>query len=135
MKCPSRFQCFPKATTTTLFYSSAATPKAQKQIDEERINHEDRVVNITKLTIEELQPEISKIQQLQEQNARLVEATGKVDEDDKNKQKTVKKKDELPWRITPSPELNQLVNHYLMLSKIRLTCELCNAMLWQLVLI
>lgn len=36
--------------------------------------------------------------------------------------KPVKKRpDELPWRITPSPELNRLVSHYLMLSKIRLT--------------
>lgn len=77
-------------------------------------------MNITKLTIEQLQPEVSKIQQLQEQTERLQE------KDETARVKTVKKKEELPWRITPSPELNQLVNHYLMLSKIRLTCELRN---------
>lgn len=109
-------QSLPKATTTTLFYSSAATPKAKKQIDEERLNHEDRVVNITKLSIQELHPEISKLHQLPDQNERLA--------DDQSRPKTAKKKDELAWRITPSAELNQLVNHYLMLSKIRLTCKL-----------
>lgn len=119
-KCPFQSVQF-KATTTTHFYSSAATPKAKKQIDEERINHEDRIVNITKLSIQELQPEISKIQQLQEQNVRLTEAAGT---DDPARQKTAKKKDELAWRLTPSADLNQLVNHYLMLSKIRLTCKL-----------
>lgn len=76
-------------------------------------------MNITKLTVEE----ISKIQQLQEQNARLHEVAAVVT-DEQNKQRNVKKKDELAWRVTPSAELNQLVNHYLMLSKIRLTCKL-----------
>lgn len=115
-------QCFNQTTTTTQFYSSSATPNARKQVEEERINHEDRVVNITKLTIEQLQPEISKIQQLQQQNERLQEAAVTT-VDDRSRQK-VKKKEELAWRVTPSPELNQLVNHYLMLSKIRLTCKL-----------
>lgn len=78
-------------------------------------------MNITKLSIQELQPEISKIQQLQDQNVRLTEAAGT---DDPARQKTTKKKDELAWRLTPSADLNQLVNHYLMLSKIRLTCKL-----------
>ena len=125
------FQCFPKASTTTKFYSSssaaAATPKAKKQIEEERISHEDRVVNITKLSIQELQPEIAKIQKLQAENERLqAEAVaGSVANDDKIRQKTSKKKEELPWRITPAAEPGQLVNNYLMLSKIRLTCEFC----------
>lgn len=78
-------------------------------------------MNITKLTVEHLKPEISKIQQLKEQNERLQEGAGKAS--DLTQQNAVKKKEELPWRITPSAELNQLVNHYLMLSKIRLTCE------------
>lgn len=42
-------------------------------------------------------------------------------------QKPSKKTDELPWRITPSAEFNTLMNHYLMLSKFRLTCELLNS--------
>lgn len=113
------FQYFPQTTKTQLYSSSSATPKPKQQIDEERINHEDRVVNITKLTIQELQPEIAKIQQLQDDNAKLVAKASY----DQNKQKALKKKEELAWRVTPSPELNQLVNHYLMLSKIRLTCK------------
>lgn len=113
------FQYFPQTTKTQLYSSSSATPKPKQQIDEERINHEDRVVNITKLTIQELQPEIAKIQQLQDDNAKLVAKASY----DQNKQKALKNKEELAWRVTPSPELNQLVNHYLMLSKIRLTCK------------
>lgn len=81
------------------------------------MNHEHRVVNITKLTIQELQPELEKIQRLQDETVKVASRI-------EDKQKTTKKKDELPWRLTPSAELNQLVNHYLMLSKIRLTCEL-----------
>jgi hypothetical protein len=91
-------------------------------VDEEGIAHEDRVVNVTKLTVQQLQPEISKIQQFQEQNERL-QAVEVATDEKSNRQKVVKKKEELAWRITPSPELNQLINHYLMLSKIRLTCE------------
>lgn len=91
--------------------------QAKKQIDEEKINHEDRVVNITKLSVEHLHPVTSNIQQL-EQSVRLRDPVN-----DQSRAKSAKKKDELAWRITPSAELNQLVNHYLMLSKIRLTCK------------
>lgn len=112
------FQCFPKTTTTTQFYSSSANPKAKQKLDEERINHEDRI-NITKLTVQEFHPEIAKIQKLQD-NVKLA-ARADVDQ---IRQKVTKKKEELAWRMTPSPELNQLVNHYLMLSKIRLTCKI-----------
>lgn len=86
------------------------------------MNHEDRVVNITKLTIEQLQPEITKqIQQLEKLKEGAVVVTA-ID-DQQTKPKTVKKKDELPWRITPMPGTNNLIGHYMMLSKIRLTCK------------
>lgn len=39
-----------------------------------------------------------------------------------------KKVEELAWRITPSPDYSKLFHHYLMLSKIRLTCKY---MKWQ----
>jgi hypothetical protein len=35
----------------------------------------------------------------------------------------VRKEPELPWRITPSTDSSNIVKHYLMLSKIRLTCK------------
>lgn len=116
-----QFQCFTKTTTTTHYSSSAATPKPRKQLDEEKLNHEDRVVNITKLTVEHLHPDKTKLEQFQLQNERLTEAI-EATTVDLTKPKVVKKKEELPWRITPTP--GNLVNHYMMLSKIRLTCEL-----------
>lgn len=112
-------QCFPKTTTTQL-YSSSATPKAKKQIDEERLTHEDRVINITKLSADQLHPEVSKIQQLQQQNKLLQDVTLIAPVEEKIQKA---KKEELAWRITPSAETNKLLQHYLMLSKIRLTCK------------
>lgn len=40
------------------------------------------------------------------------------------KKTTKKKAPEPEWRITPSTDLSQLGNHYLMLSKFRLTCKI-----------
>lgn len=47
----------------------------------------------------------------------------KETKDGSDKKSTPKKPEELPWRITPSSDLSKLLNHYLMLSKIRLTCK------------
>lgn len=79
-------------------------------------------MNVTTIKVHHLKPDLSRIQKLQEEDEKLQEGAGKVS-NLQNQQRAVKKKEELPWRITPSAEANQLLNHYLMLSKIRLTCE------------
>ena len=97
-------QNFPQSTT--LLYSSAAAP--QKKIDDEKLNHED--VLVTKVaTIHPIQTDIAKVLQ----NEVKIQTN----------QVTNRKEPELPWRITPSTDSSNLVKHYLMLSKIRLTCK------------
>jgi hypothetical protein len=90
-------------TQSTKLYSSPALSK--KKIDEDKVNHEEVV--LTNISIQQLQPEIAKIAQSINE---VKVAKPRIDE-------------ELPWRITPSPETNKLTKHYLMLSKIRLTCK------------
>lgn len=72
---------------------------------------------VTKISIQQLQqPDISKvIQSGVEHLATTIKKNEEV--------KVIKREQELPWRITPSNDLNRRFKHYLMLSKIRLTCK------------
>jgi hypothetical protein len=99
-------QNFPQSTT--VLYSSAAP---QKKIDHEKLNHED--VLVTK---------VASIHPLQTDIAKVIQDEVKA----QTRQVAVRKEPELPWRITPSTDANNLVKHYLMLSKIRLTCKFQN---------
>ncbi|CAG9802800.1 unnamed protein product [Chironomus riparius] len=95
------FKNFPQSTT--LLYSSAAP---QKKIDDDKLNHED--VLVTKVaSIHPIQTDIAKIIQDEVKS--------------QTRQVATRKEPELAWRITPSTDASNLVKHYLMLSKIRLT--------------
>lgn len=96
------------------YSSSAAKPKPRNIIEDERIttnNNNNNEVKITKISLQDLH----KLQQSQLPHEGTITQT--------IQKTTAKKTDELPWRITPSPDFNQLMNHYLMLSKFRLTCK------------
>lgn len=88
---------------------------AQKKIDDDKLNHEDVVV--TKISLQDVaQQDLSKVIQ-----TGVEQLTTSIK---KNEQvKVIKREQELPWRITPSQDLNRRLKHYLMLSKIRLTCK------------
>jgi hypothetical protein len=79
------------------------------------LNHEDVVV-ATKIQVHHPAAELSKV--LQSGVEQLTTSIGKQNEEVK-----VVKVRELPWRITPSQEVDRRFKHYLMLSKIRLTCK------------
>ena len=69
------------------------------------------------IKLETINPLITKEHHL---NPAIV-ATQVISPIDEKKKTTKKRPEEFKWRITPSPELNKLVSHYAMLSKIRLT--------------
>lgn len=81
---------------------------SQRKLDDDKINHHEDLV-VTNVSIQDIQPDIAKV--LQDVNLQ------------QNAVAAVRKEVELPWRITPSNDQNKLVKHYLMLSKIRLTCK------------
>jgi hypothetical protein len=83
-------------------------------LDEDKLNHEDVVVS-TNVHVHHPAAELSKVLQSVEQ---LTTSIGKQSEEAK-----LVKVRELPWRITPSQEVDRRFKHYLMLSKIRLTCK------------
>lgn len=94
------FQNFTQSTA--VLYSSA---KPQKKID-----HDD-IVLTTKVATIPIQTDIAKVLQ----NEVSIQTTRPA---------VSRKQPELPWRMTPAEaDSNSLVKHYLMLSKIRLTCK------------
>lgn len=101
---------------TSLFFSSSAAPVTKAR----KLDEDDTDISRSVTIQQTISPELSKIPQIE---TNFHDGIIK-DEPFAAQQKISKKKDELSWRITPSAELNQLVNHYLMLSKIRLTSEL-----------
>ena len=106
-------QNFPQFTK---LYSSPSAAAVQKKIDEDKLNHEDEVVTTTKISIQQLSNHPADLSKLALEN---LTTTIK-----QNNELTVAK--ELPWRITPSQDINRRFKHYLMLSKIRLTCKCTN---------
>lgn len=100
---------------------------AVKQLKESENSNEDvHNVNKVKVIQQQLNPFLPQIDP-----AKNLEILTNIDDEQKTvpdngketTRKVNKRPEELPWRITPSLELNKLVSHYLMLSKIRLTCE------------
>jgi hypothetical protein len=74
---------------------------------------------VTKVALHQIQPpDLSKIVQ---ENVKELQKSINSKE---SALKVIKQKEvELPWRITPSTDTSKLVKHYMMLSKIRLTCK------------
>lgn len=70
---------------------------------------------VTKVQLAHPTPDISKVLQSG------VEKLTTTIQNTKNEE--VKALRDLPWQITPSKEVDRRLKHYLMLSKIRLTCE------------
>lgn len=98
----------------TKFYSSpSAAAAVQKKNDEDKLNHEDEVVT-TKISIQH-PADLSKLA--------LQNLTTTIKQQNELTAVVVKREQELPWRITPSQDINRRFKHYLMLSKIRLTCK------------
>lgn len=100
-------------------FSSSATPKPKNRVEDETISTDHNDIKVTKISLHNIQSDLDRLKQLQAQNE-VVDKTAATS----TTGKPTKKTDELPWRITPVAEFNQLMNHYLMLSKFRLTCEM-----------
>lgn len=89
----------------------------KKQIENDL--EKDETFNTTQIVI---RPEL-KIPSSADITANQILETLKETKDGTDKKSAAKKPEEMPWRITPSQDLSKLLNHYLMLSKIRLTCR------------
>jgi hypothetical protein len=111
----SRFYFLQNFTqSTTKFYSSSiAAPR--KKLDEDKLIHEENR-QVTKVSVQKIEPDLVAAAAIERNVQQSNEKTTAVSA-------VARKPPELPWRVTPSTEQNKLVKHYLMLSKIRLTCE------------
>lgn len=124
---PFKLQC--QITTTPphqrIQFSSSATPKPKNRHDDDtsRISADHNDIKVTNISLQNIQPELDRLKQLQEQNEAIAKATATTTHIDPASQKALKKTEELPWRITPVDDFNKLMSHYLMLSKFRLTCR------------
>lgn len=90
----------------------------KKQIENDL--EKDESFNTTQQIV--IRPEL-KIPSNADLTANQILETLKDTKDVGDKKSAAKKPEEMPWRITPSQDLSKLLNHYLMLSKIRLTCN------------
>lgn len=75
------------------------------------------MVTTTKITIQQLSNHPADISKL------ALESIATTIKQNELTTAVVKREQELPWRITPSQDINRRFKHYLMLSKIRLTCK------------